>query len=357
MMKQTLTILFTLFLSSTGFAQDDKDFKIFKNTKNWKREMIKFPVEWAPTLNVTGFEELLFTPKWSDSKNEEFWSLVIGWKIDTSNALELKKIESNFKAYFDGLMIPNHWAKKFPKPVVNFKKSENGFVGKMTFFDGFHTGKVITVNIKGKQLFSQKNNESVIVFRLSTKEFSNKVWNSLNDIQLTQENRTLINLDNSWGNETFEFPISFAPNINYKGVAEVRFPKGWINPEHPNFWSYTYVWKINMERKIDASELAKNLELYFDGLNNINQNKNLQIYKAVANIIKIKSLDNNSTFIGRVTTYDRFATNKKLILNVLIDSYYHPIKKQGMIHFKFSPKEFGHKTWEMLAEIELNKKE
>ena len=357
MMKQILAIVFMLLLTLTAFTQEDKELSIFENSKNWKREVIKFPVNWAPKLDINGFEELLFTPKWSDSKSNEFWSLVIGWKIETSKTLDLKKIEANFKAYFDGLMIPNHWAKKFPKPVVNFKKAENGFVGKMTFFDGFHTGKVISVHIKGQQHFSQKDNNSIITFRISPRNFSDDIWNSLNEVQLRQENQTIINLDTSWTNETFEFPISFAPEINYQGVAEVRFAEGWIKSDHPNFWSYTYAWKINIEKEINAVELAKNLELYFDGLNNINQNKELQKYKAAASIIKIKSLKNHTLFVGNIKTYDRFATNKELILNVLIDSYYHPTKKQGIIHFKFSPKEFGHKTWEMLAEIELTKKQ
>lgn len=47
------------------------------------------------------------------------------------------------------------------------------------------------------------------------------------------EIKNLIKLDSTWGQEIFPFPISFAQNINYKGIAEVRFPpKGWRTPEH-----------------------------------------------------------------------------------------------------------------------------
>lgn len=48
------------------------------------------------------------------------------------------------------------------------------------------------------------------------------------------EKENLIKLDSIWGKEVFPFPIAFAQNIKYTGIAEVRFPpKGWINPEHP----------------------------------------------------------------------------------------------------------------------------
>jgi hypothetical protein len=50
------------------------------------------------------------------------------------------------------------------------------------------------------------------------------------------ETENLIKLDSTWGQEIFPFPINFARGINYRGIAEVRFPpKGWLNPEHPFF--------------------------------------------------------------------------------------------------------------------------
>ena len=37
------------------------------------------------------------------------------------------------------------------------------------------------------------------------------------------EKESLIKLDTTWGKEVFPFPIGFAQNIEYVGVAEVRF--------------------------------------------------------------------------------------------------------------------------------------
>ncbi|MDP5093678.1 MAG: hypothetical protein NWQ17_10220, partial [Polaribacter sp.] len=168
-----------------------------------------------------------------------------------------------------------------------------------------------------------------------------------------EEHTNLIKLDSTWGQEIFPFPINFARGINYRGIAEVRFPpKGWIHPEHEFFWSYTYVWSINYDEKITANQLKKDLETYFDGLNDVRENNNFD-QKATANIIKVKQKNSVLFFEGKVDTYDHFATHKRLILNVKIKSHFCKKIKKTVLLFTFSPKIFTHKVWETLDEIEL----
>ncbi|PWG05941.1 hypothetical protein [Polaribacter aquimarinus] len=162
---------------------------------------------------------------------------------------------------------------------------------------------------------------------------------------------SLIKLNTTWGQEVLRFP---ARNMNYKGVGEVRFPpKGWINPKHPNFWSYTYAWSINVNRKIKAEELAIDLVKYFNSLNKINMNDSSNPRKSSAFVKKIKTKKSTTLFEGKVTIFDRFATNKMLVLNIKIESHFCKKSQKTVLLFTFSPKEFNHKTWEMLDEIKL----
>lgn len=164
----------------------------------------------------------------------------------------------------------------------------------------------------------------------------------------------LIKVDSTWAKEAFEFPINFAQSINYKGVAEIRFPpKGWIHPEHPFFWSYTYVWSIDYREPFTANQLKKDLETYFDGLNEVRENHNLH-QKASATITLIKKKKSTTFFEGKIDTYDHFATNKRIILNVKIESHFCNETKKTVLFFKFSPKEYTHEVWETLDKIELN---
>ncbi|WP_347175196.1 hypothetical protein [Polaribacter uvawellassae] len=161
----------------------------------------------------------------------------------------------------------------------------------------------------------------------------------------------LIQLDSTWGQEVLRFP---ARNMDYVGVGEVRFPpKGWINPEHDNFWSYTYAWSININREIPEKELELDLVKYFNSLNHIEMNDTANIQYSSANASITKKEKATTFFKGSVRIFDRFATNKMLTLNVLIESHYCKKKQRTILLFKFSPKEFKHETWKMLNRIKL----
>jgi hypothetical protein len=161
----------------------------------------------------------------------------------------------------------------------------------------------------------------------------------------------LIQLDSTWGQEVIRFP---ARKINYIGVGDIRFPpKGWIQPEHIFFWSYTYAWSVNLNRKVTAKELASNLVKYFNSLNHVDIDDKTDKRKATATVIKTKRKRNTTFFTGKVRTYDRFATNKRFVLNVKIESHFYKKEKKTVILFTFSPKEFSHEVWETLDKIEL----
>lgn len=163
----------------------------------------------------------------------------------------------------------------------------------------------------------------------------------------------LIKLDSTWGQEVLRFP---ARDMNYIGVGEVRFPpKGWIKPEHTFFWSYTYAWSINVNRKIPESELKLDLEKYFNSLNRVDVNNKTDNRKTSATITKIKRKKRTTYYEGKVNTYDRFATNKRFTLNVKIESHFCKKTEKTVLLFTFSPKEFTHKVWKTLNKIELER--
>ena len=171
---------------------------------------------------------------------------------------------------------------------------------------------------------------------------------SLSFFSQEKEIKSLIKVDTTWAKEIFHFPISFAPRIPFEGFEEARFPlQGWSDENHPNFWSYAFAWNINLSKKITEDELEKYLKIYFDGLNRNND------FKTSASIQKIKTDNNVSNFKGKLIIYDRFTTKKSLNLNVLIESKLCERNQKSTILFKFSPKEFNHKTWEMMKKIEL----
>lgn len=169
-------------------GQESKELSILSGIDNWRKEIIQFPIDWAPNLLLEGFEELRFAPQWSNPGDDQFWTLVMSWKVNADSPLTLKQIEYNLESYFDGVMKPNHWASTFPRPNVLLESDSannnvNSSTGKMKFFDGFHTGKLTTLYIQGEQHFCSKHLKTIIIFRLSPKDFNHIVWGDLKKIK------------------------------------------------------------------------------------------------------------------------------------------------------------------------------
>ena len=162
----------------------------------------------------------------------------------------------------------------------------------------------------------------------------------------------LIKLDTTWGQEVIRFP---ARHMDYIGVGEIRFPpkRGWIKPKHDFFWSYTYAWNVNINRKIPVKELEIDLVKYFNSLNKIDMNAKEDEKYSSAVISKIKKQKSVTYYKGSVKIFDRFATKKMITLNVLIESYHCKKNEKTILLFKFSPKDFTHKTWATLNDIRL----
>ncbi|WP_036825231.1 hypothetical protein [Polaribacter sp. Hel1_85] len=160
-------------------------------------------------------------------------------------------------------------------------------------------------------------------------------------------------IDSTWGQEVIRFP---ARDMDYIGVGDIRFPpNGWIKPEHTFFWSYTYAWSIDVNRKISTSELELDLEKYFNSLNRVDVTNKNDKRIATATVSKIKRNKSVTFYEGKVHTYDRFATNKRFTLNVKIKSHFCIKTQKTVLLFTFSPKEFKHEVWKTLNEIELEK--
>ncbi len=70
----------------------------------WKREVIPFPLEFAPTLKHRGVEELRFPPGMFDPAAPGYWSYAFAWRLDDPAALDAGALATELTAYFRGLV-------------------------------------------------------------------------------------------------------------------------------------------------------------------------------------------------------------------------------------------------------------
>src|SRR4051812_33473109 len=69
-----------------------------------------------------------------------------------------------------------------------------------------------------------------------------------------------------WKQETIQFPLDFAPDIDYQGFEELRFAPGMFNRSADTYFSYTFFWWLKGRPPITAANLADTLTKYFRGL-------------------------------------------------------------------------------------------
>jgi hypothetical protein len=159
-----------------------------------------------------------------------------------------------------------------------------------------------------------------------------------------------------WGREDFKFPLGFAREIDYKGIEEAYFPKGWKLPEQDDFWSYAFVWEIDKEEILTEKELERDIKRYFDGLMDMNRNgtKETGILSSTTLFIEKGKFSDVSFYLGKVKTFDRFTTKKTMTLNVSVEQSYCEDTEKTIVFFRFSPKAFDHPIWKKLNTLKLS---
>lgn len=173
-------------------------------------------------------------------------------------------------------------------------------------------------------------------------------------VVLGQEQDSLLILvsESSWGAETFHFPLDFAPDLNFEGTEDARFPKGWRKQESPEFWSYAFAWNIKLNQEMTGIELEESIKIYFDGLMNVvNKDTSIVVPKTTALFVDNEVANSVYGYKGKVKIFDAFSTNKPMTLHATVDQYYCEDKMKSIILFKFSPQRFGSDIWKTLEQI------
>ena len=163
----------------------------------------------------------------------------------------------------------------------------------------------------------------------------------------------LLKAPEDWRKEQLQLPLSFAPELDYEGIEDVRFAKGWSDKASEEFWTYTFVWYLDEYTTQKSSEYETSLALYFDGLlKRISKGKNIR-EKFIPTQAKIHYSEEDSTFLGQVTIFDAFFTEKTITLYLKINEDYCKTKKKHLVYFRFSPHNYSHQLWNTMQGINV----
>ena len=106
----------------------------------WKREVIAFPLDFAPTLAHRGFEELRFAPGMFDPKAGGYWSYAFAWRLDDPAKLDGDALAAELTAYFRGLVAAVKKELPVDAIVVRATPARDGFELAAHVLDAFGSG-------------------------------------------------------------------------------------------------------------------------------------------------------------------------------------------------------------------------
>lgn len=157
--------------------------------ENWVKEIVPFPLKFAKTLDYPGVEEIHFMPGWSgDSLQEQVWSYMFVWDLDTLLAPDTARLTKDLVTYFNGLSVwvlqnsrkicPRYPVSDFllkPDPALG----KSWFEGNITVQDVFFSLKPMTLNFRIAAETFPELDRSQYFFLFSPKPFTHEIWDAL----------------------------------------------------------------------------------------------------------------------------------------------------------------------------------
>ena len=161
--------------------------------QKWARELIMFPMNFAPTITYKGFEELRFAPGWSNAASNEQWAYSILWWLDGKINFSEKNLKDDLEAYYSGLTKNKALADKLDmnlyKPAsVEVKKSNTATGDKATYtatariFDSYVNNKPLTLYFKIHIKDCPQTDKTIVLIEAAAGSYNDPVWQSLDQI-------------------------------------------------------------------------------------------------------------------------------------------------------------------------------
>ena len=124
----------------------------------WRREVIPFPLEFAPGVADRGVEELRFAPDFFKPEAPTFWSYTFVWLLDDAPVPDQRWLERALVVYFSGL-ADAVGGKKYTFDTARYRAALapatapagwRAWQGTFDSYEPFVTGKPLTLHLEAQ---------------------------------------------------------------------------------------------------------------------------------------------------------------------------------------------------------------
>lgn len=116
--------------------------------QGWRSEVIRFPLDFAPSLPHRGYEDLRFPPGMFDPAAPGYWSYAFLWRTDDAAELDATVLASELTTYFRGLIAAvddKHRITARDDIAVQATADGSRFALTAHIFDAFKTAQPVTL--------------------------------------------------------------------------------------------------------------------------------------------------------------------------------------------------------------------
>lgn len=150
-----------------------------------------------------------------------------------------------------------------------------------------------------------------------------------------------------WRYEKLDFPLSFAPEIEWEGFEELRFAPGMFEEGADDFWSYVLAIRVDRDVALGEPELEDFLERYYRGLCvAVGEGRDLEVDPDA--IVADVAFDGRD-FVATIDIVDAFVTGEPLELRLELSV--HPGPTSTELLGLASPAPEGAEVWSELRAI------
>ena len=159
---------------------------------------------------------------------------------------------------------------------------------------------------------------------------------------------------NNWESEIIPFPLPFAPELDFSGVEDIRFSPGWSDSTSIDFWSYTFVWNIEMIGLMSTEKLDQIFSAYYNGLMPavLIENEEIEYAESVGEA-SVSFEETEDGYQGTIEVFDSFFTKKRITLYVKVTEFFCIETERQLIRNDVSLFFFAAPQWDAFEKVKI----
>ena len=171
--------------------------KILTGPADWRYEYIPFPLDFAPDLPYTGFEELRFAPGMFDTLAADYFTYTFAISLTNQQPLSGKELSGFLTSYYKGLYAAVADAKKLLadtgaiavsiQSTTGTPTTTQAFAIEVLWVDAFTNNKPVRLHMQLEQHHNPKTNSCQLLALVSPQAPGTAIWERLRAIQRTLE--------------------------------------------------------------------------------------------------------------------------------------------------------------------------